>query len=142
MRLTRSHAQFWLYHRGPKWAPKPKPVPSIHACINDHVPQYPDATFSAFQDEPGNTLSILRLTRKRESVRASLLRMMAKPGTVTHPARRAAFCKKWLARINQQQKRCAWCGKRLREGFTPESSGICRFCKKAVLSNLEGGGLS
>lgn len=80
--------------------PKPKTyfvgnTQAIDFCINDH------AGIKFEHSDASNLMYLLRLMRKRGEMVDGLRRMAVTPGTVINPKRRAAFCKKWLARISR-----------------------------------------
>lgn len=101
MRITQSHKSFWLYHCGPKWVRRTSArypeAPSIHACINDHVP------LVKFKDtkDASNTVSLLRMHRKHapNDMQAYLCQLATAPGTVIRPEHRAALAWRILLRL-------------------------------------------
>jgi len=101
MKITQSHLTWYRYkkfNRIPSWANHLKNdiPPSIQFLINSQTTNTVD---------PGhvlnNLLGILRMARKRGAMLERLTEMSARPQCVSNPTRRAAFCKKWLKRINK-----------------------------------------
>lgn len=100
MKVTRAHLEFWKAKKAPApgWA---RPImdrtatrPSVHELINLQV-----RTRDARETHYDNTVAILQRQRDRGELLHSLRKMAASPGCSFRPERRAANCKKWLARI-------------------------------------------
>ncbi len=128
MHITQTHLNFWLSKRAPKWSaginPKNKtPAPSIHDCINAHVPK--QTGFTGLSERVArrendnavhNLVNILRIrartakSRKlahilcpeiadKETTVEFLARLAHNPGTVCSPEKRAAYARKWHIRL-------------------------------------------
>jgi len=102
MKLTNDHLRFWRDRQPqPSWAAGIKRTqrpPTIHHLINSQTDERIEA-------EPHNTLSILKSYRAREgTVLQALINMALRPNC-QHAAKRSAFCKKWLRRMQKNLDR-------------------------------------
>jgi hypothetical protein len=106
VKITQSHLLFWQEKRAPTptWAAgvakKMRPV-DVNHLINVQVERYPGAG-PAPSSEPGNTLAILRMSRRHfPSLVPLLCRMAADPQVAgeDNQRRRAAFCRRLLRRM-------------------------------------------
>ncbi len=102
MRITSTHVAFWCQRSGlPRWATtitaKTDPRVTVDMLINSQVDRANDST----KIHASNLLGLLRSMRKRGEMIEGLKRMAQDPGTVINPKRRAAYCKKWLRRIEK-----------------------------------------
>lgn len=96
MRVTASHRDLWLYRAGPKWARESmERKPNIDGMISAKGRRRPPS----YEMDASNLLAILSLARKRGALIKSMEEMAAHAGTMIRPARRSAYCKKWLAKI-------------------------------------------
>ena len=102
MILTSIHADYWRSkQKAPAWVQAQdtkhrNSKVSIHDCINAH------AGIRVVISPAQNTMAILRGYRRRKgSVLSILDQMAAHPETTIRPASRAAFSKKWAARIRK-----------------------------------------
>ena len=103
MKLTNSHIDFWRAKKAPEPAwfaevrgDRPK-NPAIDTLVNQHA----GARRAPSEIEANNLLAILRLQRKRGALREGLASMAETGGT--RPSRRAAYCRKWLAKIEAHE---------------------------------------
>ncbi|MGH8159277.1 MAG: hypothetical protein ACREPQ_14245 [Rhodanobacter sp.] len=100
MKITEADRQLWMEMRAHAWLKPAKPPMSraqlVDRAINGHVPPVTRQV-----SEPNNTISIIKMVRKREGDAGAIDRMRAMavaPGCVDGK-RRMAFCQKWLRRM-------------------------------------------
>lgn len=103
MRITNSHIAYWTKRKGPKWvkfnSQRPPVSATIDDCVNDHAAVPP-----ADERQATSLLSSLKSYRKRgEDAVPYLDRVAASTGRVAS-SRRAAFARKWGARLRRQRK--------------------------------------
>ena len=105
MRITQTHLTFFVRRKHPTLAAMIRktlqPSVTIHECINAH------ANLRAEYLSASNLVNLVLMARKRgESDLANYLHQLSRnPGTIINPQRRAAFAKKWSARITQERIR-------------------------------------
>lgn len=119
MLLTGVHAEFWRQRQAPEaWTRRKVSLPNwavdldemdrfsgatVDRVVNDHA----DVRATDYEVDAGDAIAVLRDARTRNSreVIDCLQRMVVDPDyprTVTNPARRAGYCRKWLARIRKE----------------------------------------
>lgn len=102
MLITQSHFEYYRQKKAPvpswseEFVEKERKV-SVHQLIN--------AQGQTTTKRPSyvlhNTLNVLSSQRRRGQLRQGLRTMSVRPGCTDRPERRAAHCKKWLARLEQ-----------------------------------------
>jgi hypothetical protein len=98
MKLTQTHVNFWHAHlQQPRWiAIMQDRSPAIDACVNAHA---------GVRERDSTAYNLLALCegqkRRGDLLLPFLLQVAANPGTLINPARRAAFARKWAARIKR-----------------------------------------
>lgn len=111
--LTPVHAQFWLWHRGPRWLPRLAKVPSVHTVINEHDrSRYP---FNKAAPRPNldasNLIGLLTLARrnmerakKGESI-VDYLRELAAPDSwdARNNRKRYAYAVRWVRTLDRKR---------------------------------------
>lgn len=121
MNLTGIHAEYWRQRKAPipGWAAgfMPRARVDIDACVNQHSEPKPRRADGVHACD--NLLAIIRSHRKhiarthrgdsnaefRVSALACYLEGIAQqPGTVCNPEKRAAFARKWAARIRNRAR--------------------------------------
>lgn len=119
MLLIGAHAEFWRQRKAPEARRQRKAAPpkwavdldemdrfrgaTVDRVVNDHA----DVKATDCEIDAGDAIAVLRDARARNSreVIDCLQRMVVDPDyprTVTNPARRAGYCRKWLARIRKE----------------------------------------
>ena len=99
MTPTAADLMFWQSKNLPGWVKRMKKPPAIsggiHACIASRSQKRrPD-----YESDAGTLVAILKSIRKREDVLPALERIAQNPGCLIRPERRAAYARKWAARI-------------------------------------------
>jgi hypothetical protein len=107
MNITQEHLSYWRERKStPRWAsvlpvshfnPEPAgPRVSIHRIVNLN------AGLGTKRCASNNTIYLLRLARKNGNL-LDCIKSCAERHPSNHP-RRAAWCKKWLKRLEQQRR--------------------------------------
>lgn len=113
MTLNQVHVDFWTAHQPqPKWISQLKQQQAardsrhdirafgmIDSCVNAHAGNPERKIDKHFTSH--NLLAILQMRRKRSPILPLLLEIAHTPGTSIQPGKRAAFARKWAARIKR-----------------------------------------
>jgi len=113
VKITQSHVDFWARKKGPKFLQEyyrekddKRNKSYLRAWvgplfdINDLIPS---EKMTDGEGAASNLLNLCRSYRKRGELREKLRRLAVNPGTVIQPQKRAAYAKKWLKRIEDEQ---------------------------------------
>jgi hypothetical protein len=96
--------RFWQAKQAaPSWASRftEKVVPDVDGCVNAHT----GAKVTSGELAAQNLLALLRGHRRRGGDVVQYLTQLSRvPGTSMNPEKRAAFAKKWAARMQKSQK--------------------------------------